>query len=102
MTGILPIKKYGKHSALNMFDEYSMTGAEPFEEFVGFTENEVRMLCKEYGMDFSETKKWYDGYNLNHLPVYNPKSVVEAMMRKNSIIIGQKQKLMNLFVIILK
>ena len=24
MTGILPIKKYGTHSALNMFDEYSM------------------------------------------------------------------------------
>ena len=24
MTGILPIKKYGEHSALNMFDEYSM------------------------------------------------------------------------------
>lgn len=82
MTGILPIKKYGSHSALNMFDEYSMTGAEPLEEFVGFTEDEVRMLCKEYGMDFSETKKWYDGYNLNQLSVYNPKSVVEAMMRK--------------------
>ena len=27
MPGILPIKKYGSHSALNMFDEYSM--AEP-------------------------------------------------------------------------
>ena len=25
MTGILPIKKYGTHSALNMFDEFSMT-----------------------------------------------------------------------------
>ena len=25
MTGILPIKKYGSHSALNMFDEYSMS-----------------------------------------------------------------------------
>ena len=25
MTGILPIKKYGSHSALNMFIEYSMT-----------------------------------------------------------------------------
>lgn len=24
MTGILPIKKYGTHSALNMFDEFSM------------------------------------------------------------------------------
>lgn len=25
MTGILPVKKYGQHSALNMFQEYSMT-----------------------------------------------------------------------------
>lgn len=25
MTGILPIKKHGTHSALNMFDEFSMT-----------------------------------------------------------------------------
>lgn len=24
MTGILPIKKYGEHSAINIFDEYSM------------------------------------------------------------------------------
>lgn len=82
MTGILPIKKYGEHSALNMFDEYSMTNAEPIEEFTGFTEDEVRQLCQTYQMDFSETKKWYDGYSLNHHSIYNPKSVVEAMMRK--------------------
>lgn len=82
MTGILPIKKYGKHSALNMFDEYSMTNAEPIEEFTGFTEDEVRQLCQTYQMDFSETKKWYDGYSLNYHSIYNPKSVVEAMMRK--------------------
>ena len=25
VTGILPVKKYGQHSALNMFCEYSMT-----------------------------------------------------------------------------
>ena len=25
VTGILPVKKYGQHSALNMFWEYSMT-----------------------------------------------------------------------------
>ncbi|WP_295218137.1 AAA family ATPase [Ruminococcus sp.] len=82
MTGILPIKKYGEHSALNMFDEYSMTDAEPLEEFVGFTEDEVKSLCQNYSMDFVETKRWYDGYRLNRLSVYNPKSVVEAMMRK--------------------
>lgn len=81
MTGILPIKKYGKHSALNMFDEYSMTNAEPIEEFTGFTEDEVKQLCQTYQMDFSETKKWYDGYSLNHHSIYNPKSVVEAIMR---------------------
>ena len=81
MTGILPIKKYGEHSALNMFDEYSMTNAEPIEEFTGFTEDEVINLCQTYEMDFDETKKWYDGYCLNQCSIYNPKSVVEAMMR---------------------
>ena len=45
MTGILPIKKYGKHSAINTFYEYSMTDAEPISEFTGFTESEVKELC---------------------------------------------------------
>ena len=82
MTGILPIKKYGEHSALNMFDEYSMTNADPIQEFTGFTGTEVRQLCDKYNMPFEETKKWYDGYCLNDLSIYNPKSVVAAMMRK--------------------
>ena len=42
MTGILPIKKYGEHSALNMFDEYSMTNQRELAEFTGFTEQEVQ------------------------------------------------------------
>jgi len=37
MTGILPIKKYGTHSALNMFAEYSMTNAVPLDSYMGFT-----------------------------------------------------------------
>jgi hypothetical protein len=80
MTGILPIKKYGTHSALNMFDEFSMTFAGPFAEYVGFTEKEVKSLCEQYHMDFEETKKWYDGYYLEGVgSVYNPRSVVCAM-----------------------
>lgn len=61
MTGILPIKKYGTHSALNMFAEYSMT--EPFEyaEFIGFTESEVKNLCEKYHADYDMMKSWYDG-----------------------------------------
>lgn len=34
MTGILPIKKYGSHSALNMFIEYSMTDPGSLAEFL--------------------------------------------------------------------
>ena len=81
MTGILPIKKYGEHSAIYVFYEYSMTDASPIEEFTGFTEQEVRQLCKQYNMPFSETKKWYDGYCVDGVSIYNPKSVVEAMLR---------------------
>ncbi|MDY4412929.1 MAG: AAA family ATPase [Ruminococcus sp.] len=83
MTGILPIKKYGEHSALNMFDEYSMTNQYNLAEFTGFTETEVQNLCEKHHMSFEETKKWYDGYNVNGFSVYNPKSVVSAMLKKD-------------------
>ena len=81
MTGILPIKKYGEHSAINVFYEYSMTDASPIEEFTGFTEQEVQDLCEQYQMSFAETKQWYDGYCVDGISIYNPKSVVEAMLR---------------------
>ena len=88
MTGILPIKKYGSHSALNMFTEYSMTNPRELAEYFGFTEGEVRDLCTEYQMSFEEAKAWYDGYELvdygaakdQHYSMYSPKSVVDAML----------------------
>lgn len=89
MTGILPIKKYGSHSALNMFTEYSMTDPGELAEYFGFTEDETEALCAEYQMSAEEAKAWYDGYHLvtstkngdiYHF-MYNPKSVVEAMLR---------------------
>ena len=61
MTGILPIKKYGTHSALNMFDEYSMINPRQLADYVGFTEQEVSVLCQKYHMDLEEMKEWYDG-----------------------------------------
>ena len=82
VTGILPVKKYGQHSALNMFWEYSMTDQSMLEEYTGFTDREVKALCEQYGMDFAETSSWYDGYTFTEYQhVYNPKSVVEAMRR---------------------
>lgn len=84
MTGILPIKKYGTHSALNMFDEYSMTEPGDYAEYIGFTEGEVEELCGQYHVDFEKEKEWYDGYVFsNQLHIYNPKSVVDSIRRKN-------------------
>ena len=81
MTGILPIKKYGEHSAINMFTEISMINARPISEFTGFTEEEVKNICVKYGRDYEETKSWYDGYCLDGISIYNPKSVVESVLR---------------------
>ena len=81
MTGILPIKKYGTHSALNMFDEFSMTNPGPLAEFVGFTEKEVADLCRQYSRNLTELKEWYDGYSfVKAASVYNPRSVVTAVL----------------------
>ena len=82
MTGILPIKKYGTHSALNMFDEYSMTDPGEYAEFIGFTQDEVKDLCDKYHVDFDKEKEWYDGYVYDNLHIYNPKSVVDSIRRK--------------------
>ena len=98
MTGILPIKKYGEHSALNMFTEYSMEAPRQLAQYTGFTENEVEKLCKDYGMDYSDISSWYDGYivsdwippekreeyrqgkyDRHQIHIYSPLSVVESM-----------------------
>ena len=83
MTGILPIKKYGTHSALNIFDEFSMTDPGRLASYVGFTEEEVQGLCEAYHMDFEEAKHWYDGYLFEQdMHIYNPKSIVDAMYNR--------------------
>lgn len=88
MTGILPVKKYGSHSALNMFTEYSMTNPREIAEFFGFTEKEVESLCRQYSRSFEEARAWYDGYEFVTIEdnkkktyaIYSPKSVVDAML----------------------
>ena len=80
MTGILPIKKYGTHSALNMFDEFSMINPMQLAEYVGFTEKEVSELCERYGRKLEEIKEWYNGYRFPYeTAVYNPRSVIAAV-----------------------
>lgn len=80
LTGILPIKKYGTQSALNNFRELTMTAPGGIAEYIGFTEKEVRALCQNSELPFSEMQKWYDGYSLSQIGhVYSPNSVMEAL-----------------------
>ena len=83
MTGILPIRKYGQHSALNMFTEYSMTDPKDMSGLMGFNADEVEALCARFDMDYAEMARWYDGYVLgeaeDRVHVYNPRSVSGAL-----------------------
>ena len=94
MTGILPIKKYGQHSALNMFDEYSIITPMQLAPYTGFTAEEVKKLCDRYGREYEKIKEWYDGYDVcdvippdpnreilksKHHALYSPLSVVKAL-----------------------
>ena len=81
LTGILPIKKLNTQSALNNFDEFTMLDSGVLAPYIGFTEEEVRRLCEEYGRDFENVRRWYDGYLLNGLHIYNPRAVVGVMQR---------------------
>lgn len=56
-----------------------MTNTREYSEFTGFTENEVKKLCDEYDIPYSEMKRWYDGYGLKGVSVYNPRSVVMSL-----------------------
>src|SRR5699024_2942901 len=83
MTGILPIKKYGTHSALNMFEEISMIDPGLLSEFMGFTETEVQNLCIQYNISYDEMKQWYDGYHMTDgISTFSPRSVVSSIVRK--------------------
>lgn len=62
ITGILPIKKYGTQSALNNFRELTMTAPDGIAKYIGFTEDEVKVLCEQNRASFAKMQKWYDGY----------------------------------------
>ena len=82
LTGILPVQRDRVQSKLNVFDEYTILAPAWTSEFFGFTKEEVKSLCDEYGMSYADCENWYDGYKIGEFDVYNPNSVVKAMMRR--------------------
>ena len=79
ITGILPIIRERAQSKLNNFEEITFLEPGRYAPFTGFTSDEVRSLCQGYGMDFAECRSWYDGYSIEGMDIYAPRSVVCAM-----------------------
>ena len=80
LTGILPIKKYNTESALNNFREYTMIRPGKMAKVLGFTHEEVEMLCRKHGMDMEGMESWYDGYRIGKASrMFNPYSVMRAI-----------------------
>ncbi|MCR5685506.1 MAG: AAA family ATPase, partial [Lachnospiraceae bacterium] len=82
LTGILPVVRDKVQSKLNNFREYTMIDAGELAEYVGFIPEEVEALCGEWGMDYAECRRWYDGYAQHGYEIYNPESVVMSMYDK--------------------
>ena len=80
ITGILPIIREKTQSKLNNFSEITFLEPGRLVSYTGFITDEVQALCKEHGMDFAECQSWYDGYSIEEMDIYSPRSVVCAMM----------------------
>jgi hypothetical protein len=76
VTGILRIAKESIFSGLNNLDVLSLLRPE-FQEFFGFTENDIEQLIQDFSISEAEILKiWYDGYMFGNKVIYNPWSVV--------------------------
>lgn len=81
MTGIIPIPKGTTQSALSNFFESTALYPGDYGEFFGFTEREVRRLCRsKRKLKFKDLKFWYDGYLFGSArSMYNPFAVMYAL-----------------------
>ena len=77
LTGCLRIAKESIFTGLNNFKVYSITNV-AFDEYFGFTDEEVRELLHYYGLDnkYSLVKEWYDGYRFGAIDIYCPWDVI--------------------------
>ena len=82
ITGCLRISKESIFTGLNNLAVNSILSNKYSESF-GFVQYEVDELMKYYNIEEKSQlmKKWYDGYCVDGVSIYNPKSVVEAMLR---------------------
>lgn len=72
-TGCLRVSKESIFTGLNNLKVLSITDTR-FDEHFGFTEDEVRMILKDFDKDdhIDEAKAWYDVYRFGNKDIYCP------------------------------
>jgi hypothetical protein len=101
VTGCLRISKESIFTGLNNLEIISIL-SEYYDEYFGFTQDEVSKVLKDYGLSEKEelTKEWYNGYIFGNVEVYNPWSVVKFVKdlykNKNALIWNLKVKVIRI------
>ncbi len=77
ITGCLRISKESIFTGLNNLEVISILDWN-YDEYFGFTEEEVHRLCRDCGLEqkYDLIKEWYNGYLFGKTNVYNPWSVI--------------------------
>ncbi len=77
LTGCLRVAKESIFTGLNNPKILSITSVR-FDEYFGFTDEEVRELLRYYGLSdsYNAVKEWYDGYRFGNVDVYCPWDVI--------------------------
>lgn len=78
ITGCLRISKESIFTGMNNLKIISILN-EQYDEYFGFTEEEVVKICEDYHMQqkYDTIKDWYNGYIFGNANVYNPWSVIQ-------------------------
>ena len=84
MTGIFPIWRYADADTLNNFLELTPDNTARLGQYYGFTEDEVKIICKEHDLNFEDAKIWYKAFRFDGLDIYNPNSVMEFAINKRA------------------
>ena len=77
LTGCMRISKESIFTGLNNLKVLTIAD-ERFDEYFGFTDDEVRTLLEYYGREdhYEEVREWYDGYQFGNTDVYCPWDVL--------------------------
>ena len=77
LTGCMRISRESIFTGLNNFQVLSISDV-GFDEYFGFTDNEVRQLLCYYRQEqsYGSIRDWYDGYRFGNVDVYCPWDVL--------------------------